>query len=128
MDIQEKTTACSQKNPRNFYKIILICTAGIFALLVVAFLSATYILTEYRYARANTLIEKGKYTEAYYLLKEAGGVVKLFYYDESGNESLIADTDIAFLLISEKDQEAFRNGIVIKDREELNELLQDFES
>lgn len=65
---------------------------------------------------------------AYYLLKEIDGTIKLFYYDERGNETLVAETNIAYLLISEKDQKAFEKGIVIRSPEELNELLQDFES
>ena len=67
-------------------------------------------------------------TEAYYLLKEVEGRVKLFYYDEDGKETLVSETDIAYMLISENDQNLFKEGIIVKDLEELNELLQDFES
>lgn len=65
---------------------------------------------------------------AYYLLKEADGQIKLYHYDENGNEQVLKITDIPFNLISEADQEYFKNGVIIKDENKLNELLQDFES
>ena len=67
-------------------------------------------------------------SEAYYLLKESDGEVKLFYYDENGNETFIRATEIPFSLISENDQNEFVKGLIIKTEEELYELLQDFES
>lgn len=65
---------------------------------------------------------------AYYLLKETDGQIKLYHYDENGNEQVLKVTDIPFNLISEADQEYFKNGVIIKDENKLNELLQDFES
>ena len=67
-------------------------------------------------------------SEAYYLLKESDGEVKLFYYDESGNETFIRATEIPFSLISESDQNEFVKGMIVETEEELYELLQDFES
>jgi hypothetical protein len=64
----------------------------------------------------------------YFLVKEVDGIIKIFYYDEEGKESLIRDTDIAFSLLSVADQEFFRKGVIKYTPEELNELLQDFES
>jgi hypothetical protein len=64
----------------------------------------------------------------YYLVKEVNGVVKIFYYDEQGKETLIRDTDIAFSLLSMADQELFRQGVRKNNIEELDELLQDFDS
>ncbi len=64
----------------------------------------------------------------YYLVKEVGGMVKVFYYDEEGKESLIRDTDIAFSLLSIADQALFQKGVIKHTVEELDELLQDFES
>lgn len=66
--------------------------------------------------------------QGYYLVKEVGGVIKIFYYDEDGKESLIRDTDIAFSLLSVSDQTLFQKGVIRHDPEELDELLQDFES
>ncbi|QOX62768.1 hypothetical protein FRZ06_05115 [Anoxybacterium hadale] len=66
--------------------------------------------------------------QGYYLLKEVDGVIKVFYYDEQGKEKLIRTTDIAFSLLSVGDQELFQKGIIKNNEEELNELLQDFES
>lgn len=64
----------------------------------------------------------------YYLVKEIDGVIKIFYYDEEGKESLIRETDIAFSLLSVADQTLFRKGVIKHNPEELDELLQDFES
>lgn len=64
----------------------------------------------------------------YYLVKEVNGVIKVFYYDQEGKETLIRDTDIAFSLLSTADQALFRKGVIKHTTEELDELLQDFES
>jgi len=64
----------------------------------------------------------------YYLVKEVDGVITIFYYDEEGKESLIRDTDIAFSLLSIADQALFQKGVIKHTPEELDELLQDFES
>ncbi len=64
----------------------------------------------------------------YYLVKENDGLIKIFYYDENGKESLIRITDIAFSLLSVADQALFQRGVIKHNAEELNELLQDFES
>ena len=66
--------------------------------------------------------------EGYYLVKEVDGVIMIFYYDEEGKESLIRETDIAFSLLSIADQALFQKGVIKHSSEELNELLQDFES
>jgi hypothetical protein len=64
----------------------------------------------------------------YYLVKEADGLIKVFYYDIDGQESLMRTTDILFSLLSEEDQKMFMQGVIVNDEEELLELLQDFES
>ncbi len=66
--------------------------------------------------------------EGYYLVKEVDGVIKIFYYDKDGKESLIRETDIAFSLLSIADQTLFQKGVIKHSSEELDELLQDFES
>lgn len=66
--------------------------------------------------------------EGYYLVKEVDGVIMIFYYDEEGKETLIRETDIAFSLLSVADQALFQKGVIKHSSEELNELLQDFES
>lgn len=64
----------------------------------------------------------------YYLVKEIDGIIKIFYYDNDGTESLIRETDIAFSLLSITDQSLFQKGVIKHTPEELDELLQDFES
>ena len=53
---------------------------------------------------------------------------KIYYYDNEGKESLVRETDIAFSLLSVTDQTLFRKGVIRHSPEELDELLQDFES
>ncbi len=74
----------------------------------------------------NDVLEDGE--KAYYLLKEEDGLVELYYCDAEGNKELIRTTDIPFQLISEQDQAQFHTGIKVQNEEELDNLLQDFES
>lgn len=67
-------------------------------------------------------------SKGYYLVKEVGGVIKVFYYDEEGKEKLLRTTDIAFSLLSIVDQDLFQRGVIKHSIDELDELLQDFES
>lgn len=67
-------------------------------------------------------------TTSFYLIKEVDRVISIYYYDESGEETFIRTTDIAFSLLSEADQSLFSEGIIKNTEEELEELLQDFES
>lgn len=67
-------------------------------------------------------------TAPYYLLKEDGGYIKLYTVTESGKKQLIRTTEISFSLLSESDQELFKKGIAKQTKDELSDLLQDFES
>lgn len=66
--------------------------------------------------------------KGYYLVKEVSGIIQVFYYDEQGKEKLIRTTDIAFSLLSVADQALFQKGVRKNTVDELDELLQDFES
>ncbi|HML37322.1 MAG TPA: hypothetical protein PKA19_07885, partial [Bacillota bacterium] len=50
--------------------------------------------------------------EGYYLVKEVNGIIKIFYYDKEGKESLVRNTDIAFSLLSIADQKLFQKGVI----------------
>lgn len=65
---------------------------------------------------------------SYYLIRAESGMIKIFLCDENGKEEFIKNTNIAFSLLSVSDQELFTYGIVKHSEEELDELLQDFES
>lgn len=64
----------------------------------------------------------------YFLVKEVDGIIKIFFYDEKGKESFIKETGIAFSLLSVADQALFQKGVIKHTSDELDELLQDFES
>lgn len=64
----------------------------------------------------------------YYLLKEDGGYIKLYAVDETGKPQLLRTTDITFSLLSETDQKLFEQGVIKQTKDELSDLLEDFES
>lgn len=68
------------------------------------------------------------YYEPYYLIKESGGKVYVFEFDETGEKKMVQETGINFDLLRETDQELFKNGVVKYDMNEVLEILQDFES
>lgn len=63
-----------------------------------------------------------------YLIKENSGYIKIYSVDEAGAQHLVRTTDISFSLLSESDQKLFQKGIIKKTKDELSNLLQDFES
>jgi hypothetical protein len=75
-----------------------------------------------------TTDESEQAEKGYYLVKDVDGIIRIFYYNEEGKESLIRETDIAFSLLSVADQALFQKGVIKHSSEELDELLQDFES
>lgn len=66
--------------------------------------------------------------DAYYLIKEENGLIKVYRNDSDDNEKLVKTTDISYSLLCEEDQNMFSKGIIVKTEEELMNLLQDFES
>lgn len=72
--------------------------------------------------------ETSKAQKVYYLVREVEGVVKIFYCDENGKESLYEITSIPFDLLSKKDQQLFVEGVRIETLEELDGFLENFDS
>lgn len=68
-----------------------------------------------------------KEDDSYYILKETDGLIKLFYVQDNVEE-LVKVTDIPYDLISKEDQDEFSKGIILETKEDLDEILQDFES
>lgn len=67
-------------------------------------------------------------SQVYYLVREVEGVVKIFYCDENGKESLYEITSIPFDLLNQKDQQLFAEGVRINTLEELDRFLENFDS
>ncbi len=65
---------------------------------------------------------------SYYLIKEDNGVISVYKSDDSGHLSLVKTTEISLDYLSSGDQELFKYGIKKNTMDEVNELLQDFES
>ena len=64
----------------------------------------------------------------YYMVAEQDGLISVYYYDKNGNISKYKDTEITYSLLNEADQMSFSEGIMVKTKDVLMELLQDFES
>lgn len=67
-------------------------------------------------------------TTPYYLLKADKEKINIYYYDENGHEKFLKETGIVFKLLSESDQRLFENGIKKETIEQVNELLENFDS
>lgn len=74
-------------------------------------------------ANRETLPEK-----PYYRVKNDGGIIKIYYCEEGKPDQFIRATEINYSLLRESDQKMFEKGVVRKTKDDLSELLQDFES
>lgn len=70
----------------------------------------------------------GEEQQSYYLVKEVEGVVKVFYCDENGQESLHQITSIPFQLLSKEDQQMLTQGVPVNTESELAGFLENFDS
>lgn len=85
--------------------------------------SGSHISSDITSANGETLPEK-----PYYLVKNDGGMIKIYYCEEGKPDQFIRATEINYSLLRESDQKMFEKGIVRKTKDGLSELLQDFES
>lgn len=63
-----------------------------------------------------------------YLIEEDEGVVKVFICDGNKNKELYLITSIPFDLLSESDQELFKEGVYLDTEEDLGKFLENFDS
>ena len=73
----------------------------------------------------NIISEKGA---SYYLVKSVDGRIKVFFVNEEGEKVELETTEIVYELLSTSDQKLFDEGVTLNSQEELDVLLQDFES
>lgn len=66
--------------------------------------------------------------QSYYLIREIEGVVKVFYCDENGQETLHQITSIPFQLLSKEDQQLLTEGVQVDTESELAGFLENFDS
>jgi len=66
-------------------------------------------------------------TNKTYLVKEDGGVVKVFLC-EGNDKTLYLITSIPYDLLSENDQQMFKDGVVLDTDENLGKFLENFDS
>lgn len=65
--------------------------------------------------------------EEHYMLRDVEGKINIYKLDENGNEKLINETDIATEYLTETDMINMENGLIVYGKENLNQLLEDFE-
>ena len=63
----------------------------------------------------------------HYMLRDIDGKINIYKLDENGNEALMDETDIATEYLTETDMIDMENGIIVYGKENLNQLLEDFE-
>lgn len=66
--------------------------------------------------------------QTYFLIREIEGVVKVFYCNGNGEESLYQITTIPFALLSKEDQQMLAEGVQVNSKNELADFLQNFDS
>ena len=65
--------------------------------------------------------------EHYYLMEEDGHI-NIYTVDEAGNKTLKEENRMSCEYLPETDRITLRNGIMVYTKEELNKILEDFES
>ncbi len=70
--------------------------------------------------------EKGLCGE-HYMLRDVDGKINIYSLDENGEETLLNETDIATEYLTETDMIDMENGLIVYGKENLNQLLEDFE-
>ncbi|MCT4621450.1 MAG: hypothetical protein N4A62_18940 [Marinisporobacter sp.] len=64
----------------------------------------------------------------FYIAKEHNGYIGVFQVNEKGQDILIEETEIPTSSLSSMDLEYVKNGIVKKNRDEINQILEDYSS
>ncbi len=72
--------------------------------------------------------QTGEEQQTYYLIKAVEDVVKVFYYDENGQETLYQITTVPYQLLSTEDQKLLSEGVRVEDETELANFLENFDS
>ena len=65
--------------------------------------------------------------DEHYILREKDGKIVIYKIDENGQEKLYETTEIAIDYLTDEDKENIKNGIKVTGKEELNQLIEDFE-
>jgi hypothetical protein len=64
----------------------------------------------------------------HYIVKEKNGFIAIFQMDDSGNAVLIDQTEIPIFGLGEIDQKKLKEGIPVKNLENVNQILEDYSS
>ena len=63
----------------------------------------------------------------HYMLRDLDGKIAIYKLDENGEETLINETDISTKYLTQTDQFNIENGLIVYGKENLNQLLEDYE-
>ncbi|QEK12059.1 hypothetical protein FQB35_06550 [Crassaminicella thermophila] len=64
----------------------------------------------------------------YYVAKEYNGYIAIFRVNEEGKSVLIEQTEIPISSLSDMDLQYIKQGIIRKERDEINQILEDYSS
>lgn len=68
-----------------------------------------------------------EWCEEHFVLKDENGYIVVYNIGENGEENIYLNTNITTEYLPETDKHALQKGLYMYGKEELNELLQDFE-
>lgn len=63
----------------------------------------------------------------HYIVKDTNGKIIIYQKNEDGKEELMEETDISTDYLTETDKINMKNGIQVNGKQELNQLIEDFE-
>ncbi len=87
----------------------------------------TWILKEFTKDKIVLYREEAGQCGEHYVLRNVDGKINIYKLDESGNEELLEKTEIATEYLTETDMMNMENGLIVYGKENLNQLLEDFE-
>lgn len=63
----------------------------------------------------------------HYIVKDNDGKIAIYKIEDNGEEGLIEETDISTEYLSEADKVAMHNGLKVNGKQNLNQLIEDYE-
>ena len=69
-----------------------------------------------------------EFYQSYYLVRYDNNGIKIYFSDETGKLTELETTTIVYETLTAEDQQRFRDGVRLENRDDLNKLIMDYES